>query len=307
MTVLLPFSVDRLVRVPAGLTYEVWDGRTSLPPSASETVLFVQPYLTGQAAVEAITAMPALQVIQTQTAGVDHVLSAVPQGVTLCNARGVHDASTAELAVGLMIASQRGFDDYVHAHDEGRWEPTVIRPSLADSTVLVLGYGSIGAAVERRLAGFEVELIRVASQARDGVHSVDELAALLPRADIVVVLVPLTPATRGMVDAAFLSRMRDDALLVNVARGSVVDTDALVAETSSGRLRAALDVTDPEPLPPGHPLWRSPGVLITPHVGGASTAMEPRMYRLVADQLERFASRAPLLNVVVAGERYPGG
>ena len=200
--------------------------------------------------------MPALRVIQTQTAGVDHVLHAVPPGVTLCNARGVHDASTAELAVGLMIASQRGLDDYFHAQDDARWEPTVLRPSLADATVLLIGYGSIGAALERRLAGFEVELIKVASRPRGGVHGVDELPTLLPRADIVVLLVPLTDATRGLVDAEFLARMHDDALLVNVARGGVVDTDALVAETSSGRLRAALDVADPEPLPPEHALWR---------------------------------------------------
>ena len=306
MTVLLPFPVDRLAHAPAELTYEVWDGSTPLPASAGDVELFVQPYLAGVLAVEAIAAMPALRVIQTLTAGVDHVLGSVPPGVTLCNARGVHDASTAELAVGLMIASQRGLDDYFHAHDAGRWEPTVVRSSLADATVLLLGYGSIGAAVERRLAGFEVELIRVASRARDGVHGVDELPTILPRADVVVLLVPLTAATRGLVDAAFLARMHDDALLVNVARGPVVDTQSLLAETTSGRLRAALDVTDPEPLPPGHPLWRSPGVLITPHVGGASTAMEPRMRRLVVDQLERYASGAPLLNVVVAGERYPG-
>jgi len=304
VTVLLPYPVERLHRAPAGLTYEVWDGRTPLPAAAAEVELYVQPYFVGRIAVEAIASLPALQVIQTQTAGVDHVLPAVPPGVTLCNARGVHDASTAELAVGLMIASQRGLDDYFHAQDDARWEPTLMRPALADATVLLLGFGSIGAALERRLAGFEVELIRVASRSRDGVHGVHELPELLPRADIVVLLVPLTDATRGLVDAAFLARMHDDALVLNIARGAVVDTDALVAETMSGRLRAALDVVDPEPLPPEHPLWRSPGVLITPHVGGASTAMEPRMRRLVVDQLERFAAGSALRNVVVAGDRY---
>jgi phosphoglycerate dehydrogenase-like enzyme len=303
MTVLLPFPVERLESVPADLTYEVWDGRTPLPPTAADVELYVQPYLVGKPAVDAINAMTSLRVIQTLTAGVDHVLPHVPAGVTLCNARGVHDASTAELAVGLMLMAQRGLDDHVRAQGDGRWQQTVVRKSLADATVLVLGYGSIGAALERRLAGFEVDVVRVASRAREGIHGVDELPALLPAADVVVVLVPLTDATRGLVEERFLALMHDDALLVNVARGGVVDTDALLAETTSGRLRAALDVTDPEPLPPEHPLWRSPGVIITPHVGGASTAMEPRMRRLVVDQLERFASGAPLLNVIVEGAR----
>ena len=306
MSVLLPFPVERLERRPAGLSYDVWDGQTPLPESAAEVELFVQPYMAGANTVAAIAGMPALRVIQTQTAGVDHVLAAVPPEVTLCNARGVHDASTAELAVGLMIASQRQLDDHIRAQADGRWAPSGLAHSLADTTVLVLGYGSIGAALERRLDGFEVDLIRVASRARDGVHAVDELPDLVPRADIVVLLVPLSEDTRGLVDAAFLAGMNDGALLVNVARGGVVDTDALVAETTAGRLRAALDVTDPEPLPADHPLWRTPGVLITPHVGGASTAMEPRVYRLVADQLERYAEGQPLLNVVVAGGRYPG-
>jgi phosphoglycerate dehydrogenase-like enzyme len=305
MTVLLPFPVERLEHAPLELTYDVWDGHPPLPASARDIELYVKPYFAGQTAVDAIAAMPSLQVIQTQTAGVDHVLSAVPPGVTLCNARGVHDASTAELAVGLMIAAQRGLADFVRAQDAARWEPTQIRNSITDTTVLLLGYGSIGVALERRLLGFEVEMIKVASRPRDGVHGVDALPDLLPRADIVVVLVPLTSATRGLVNVEFLARMRDAALLVNVARGGVVDTDALVTETASGRLRAALDVTDPEPLPPDHPLWRTPGVLITPHVGGASTAMEPRMQRLVVEQLQRYAHRTPLLNVVVAGDRYP--
>lgn len=306
MTVLLPFRADRLERVPAGLAYEVWDGSAPLPGAVGEVDLYVQPYLVGPVAVAAISAMPRLRVIQTLTAGVDHVLPAVPPGVTLCNARGVHDASTAELAVGLIIAAQRGFGDYLRAQDAGRWEPTVMHTSLADASVLILGYGSIGAALGRRLAGFEVEVVPVATRARAGVHGVDELGELLPRADVVVVLVPLNATTKGLVDAGFLARMHDDALLVNVARGAVVDTEALVAETASGRLRAALDVTDPEPLPPEHPLWRSSRVLITPHVGGATTAMEPRMRRLVLGQLERYARGEPLRNVVVQGERYPG-
>jgi phosphoglycerate dehydrogenase-like enzyme len=226
----------------------------------------------------------------------------VPDGVTLCNARGVHDASTAELAVGLAVAAQRDFPAFVRAQDERRWDKHD-RPSLADRAVMILGYGSIGEALERRLDGFEVELIRVASRARDGVHSVDQLPELLPRTDVVIVVVPLTDVTRGLVDADFLARLPDGALIVNVARGPVIDTAALLAELQSGRLRAALDVTDPEPLPPEHPLWQAPGAFITPHVGGATSAMRPRIRALVADQLRRYAAGEPMRNVVVEGKR----
>jgi phosphoglycerate dehydrogenase-like enzyme len=238
-------------------------------------------------------------VLQTQTAGVDNVERHVPASVTLCNARGVHDASTAELAVALILASLRGLPDFVRQAQTGTWQ-NGMRPALADRRVLLVGHGSIGAALERRLDGFECELVRVARRARDGVHGWEQLPQLVPEADVVVLLVPLTDETRHLVDAAFLARMKDGALLVNVARGPVVDTDALVAACASGRLSAALDVTDPEPLPADHPLWRTPGVLISPHVGGASTAMQPRVIRLIREQLGRFAAGEPLLNVVRA-------
>src|SRR5690606_24753505 len=175
-----------------------------------------------------------------------------PEGVTLCNAGGLHDTSTAELAVTLMLASLRGIPDFVRGQDAGEWRHRRW-DSLADRTVLIVGYGGIGAAIERRLAGFGVEGVRGAGRPRPGVAGLAELPELLPRADVVVLCVPLTDQTRRMVDAAFLARMRDGALLVNVARGGVVDTDALVSEVADGRLRAALDVTDPEPPPPGHP------------------------------------------------------
>ncbi|MGZ4459556.1 MAG: NAD(P)-dependent oxidoreductase, partial [Nocardioidaceae bacterium] len=167
-----------------------------------------------------------------------------------------------------------------------------------DRRVLVVGHGAIGEAIERRLAGFETEVVRVARHARAGVHGVDELPALLPEADVVVLILPVTDETKGLVDAAFLRSMKDGALLVNVARGAIVDTDALVAALHEGRIRAALDVTDPEPLPAGHPLWRAPHLLLSPHVGGDSTAMEPRAHRLVFEQLRRFAAGEELANVV---------
>jgi phosphoglycerate dehydrogenase-like enzyme len=232
------------------------------------------------------------------------VLPHLPPGVTLCNAGGVHDASTAELAVGLILARLRRLDDAARAQAEARWTHGRY-DALADRTVLVVGYGGVGTAIAARLDPFEVETIRVARRARPGadpaVHGMAELDALLPRADVVVLACPLTPETRGLVDAPFLARMRDGALLVNVARGPVVDTDALLAELVSGRLRAALDVTDPEPLPPDHPLWRAPGVLISPHVGGNTSAFLPRARRLVGAQVRRWAAGEPLRHVVRAG------
>ncbi|WP_084960032.1 2-hydroxyacid dehydrogenase [Thermoactinospora rubra] len=241
--------------------------------------------------------MTGLRLVQTVTAGVEPYLPHLPEGVTLCNARGVHDAGTAEWAVGAMIAVLREFPGFAEAQRRGEWTYHHTG-ALADSTVLIVGYGSIGAAVERRLAGFEVEVIRVARTARDGVHGLEDLPALLPRADVVVLLVPATPATAGMVDAAFLAAMKDGAVLVNAARGGVVDTEALLAETKTGRLRAALDVTDPEPLPPGHPLWNAPGVFITPHVAGSTPASQRRMLKLVRSQMLRYLAGEPLNNVI---------
>jgi phosphoglycerate dehydrogenase-like enzyme len=247
--------------------------------------------------------MPRLRTIQCLWAGVDSFWPFVPDGVALHNAAGVHDTSTAELALALMLARLRRLDDF--ARQPGTWihEET---PALADSRVLIVGYGSIGKAIERRLAGFEVDVVRVARTARDvegpagvvHVHSHAELPALLADVDVVVLITPLTDETRGLVDAAFLGRMKDGALLVNVARGAVVDTAALTAEVRTGRLEAALDVTDPEPLPPDHPLWSLPGVLISPHTGGLSTAFEPRAKRLVAAQLRRWRAGEPLDNRV---------
>jgi phosphoglycerate dehydrogenase-like enzyme len=293
----LPFDPAELPTLPAGLNVEVYDARGPLPGSAERVQFYVPDYRFDPQVGEVIPQLPRLRVVQSLTAGVEHLRPYVPESVTLCSARGVHDASTAELAVALIVASLRGLPDFVRAQASGRWDHDT-RPSLADRTVLIVGYGSIGAAVERRLAGFECDVLRVARSARDGVAPLEALSALLPRADVVVVTVPLTDETRGMVDAGFLAAMRDGALLVNVARGPIVDTDALLNELSGGRLLAALDVTDPEPLPAGHPLWTAPGVLISPHVGGDTTAFRPRAHALVRDQLARFAAGEPLANVV---------
>jgi len=292
-----PDAVERMGGVPDGVEVDVYDGSGAPPASIGEVELYVLPYLGGLAPARLMSAMPSLRVAQTLTAGVDGVRPLVPDGVTLCNARGVHDASTAELAVALVLASLRGVPDFVRDAEHGWWDGRR-RSSLADRTVLIVGYGSVGAAVERRLAGFECHVRRVARSARDGVEPFGALHGLLPGADVVVLTVPMTDRTRGMVDAAFLAAMPDGALLVNVSRGPVVRTDALLAEVTSGRLHAALDVTDPEPLPPGHPLWSSPGVLISPHVGGNTTAFLSRAMTLVAEQLRRDVEGRPLLNVI---------
>ncbi len=302
--VLLPWD-DDLDGATAGLDVAVWTDDGPEPPQAvlDDVVLYVPAYQGGRRALEATGRMPRLRTIQCLWAGVDSFWPFVPEGVALHNAAGVHDTSTAELAVALMLARLRRLDDF--ARQPGAWLHDET-PALADRRVLILGHGSIGSAIERRLAGFEVDVVRVARTARDvdgpsgvvHVHAQEELPDLLPTVDVVVLIVPLTDETRGMVDAAFLARMKDGALLVNVARGAVVDTDALTAEVRSGRLEVALDVTDPEPLPPDHPLWSLPGVLISPHTGGLSTAFEPRAKRLVAAQLQRWRAGEPLDNEV---------
>ncbi|MEU8247953.1 2-hydroxyacid dehydrogenase [Nonomuraea sp. NPDC048916] len=279
-----------------GVECEVYAGGQA-PDGAGEVEVWIPPLVTVPDVAGTLAGMTSLRLLQTVTAGVEPYRPHMPEGAVLCNARGVHDAGTAEWAVGAMIAVLREFPGFVDAQRRGVWtyHHTGV---LADSTVLIVGYGSIGAALERRLGGFEVEVVRVARGARDGVHAMEDLPGLLPAADVVVLLVPATPATAGMADAAFLARMKDGAVLVNAARGGVVDTDALLAELKTGRLRAALDVTAPEPLPEGHPLWSAPGVLITPHVAGSTPASDRRVLRLIRSQLLRYLAGEPLNNII---------
>jgi phosphoglycerate dehydrogenase-like enzyme len=297
--VLVPYP-ELVERLPAGLAVDVYDSGDEPPTTLDEVEFYVAPYTFDLAPLKLIRRMPALRVVQTQTAGYEHVLPYLPDGVTLCNARGVHDASTAELGVGLILAALRGFPDFVRSQDRSEWRLNDRRQSLADRQVLIVGYGSIGEALERRLLPFECSVVRVARSTRPGadVHGVDELPELLPQADVVVMLLPNTTETKGMVDAKFLASMRDGALFVNIARGPIVDTDALVTELGKRRILAALDVTDPEPLPAEHPLWTAPGVLISPHVGGNTSAFVPRGRRLVAEQLSRYVAGEPLVNIV---------
>ncbi len=258
---------------------------------------YVPPYMGPRFTLELIEQMPNLEVVQLLTVGFDAALEYVPEHVTLCNAVGVHESSTAELAVALVLASLRGLDDYARAMPQGEWVHDR-RSSLADRSATIIGAGGVGRAIAERLLPFEVDVTVVARTQRPGVVSIAELPNLLPESDIVILAVPLTAETTGLVDDAFLSRMRAGALLVNVARGAVVDTDALVRHVRQGRIRAALDVTDPEPLPSDHPLWRTPGVLISPHVGGDSTAFVPRARRLVDSQISRWRHGDPLTHIV---------
>jgi phosphoglycerate dehydrogenase-like enzyme len=302
----LPIPPREIGGLPDAFEYVFWEGTgTDLPADPARAAFYVVPYMKGPVvAVLPLPRMRAVRVVQMLSAGVDHIaphLHHLPPGVLLCNARGVHEASTAELTVALILASLRGIPRFVRGQDNEKWY-SGFYPSLADRKVLIVGYGAIGAAVEDRLTAFECEVTRVARTARAAVrgpvHALGELPALLPHADVVVLTTPLTEQTTGLVDAHFLAAMKDGALLVNVGRGPVVDTKALLAETGSGRLSAALDVTDPEPLPPGHPLWHAPGVLISPHVGGSTSAFLPRVVRLIRSQLVRFAAGEALENVV---------
>jgi phosphoglycerate dehydrogenase-like enzyme len=292
-----PDSVAVMGGLPDGMIADVWTGGEQLPESAGEVEVVVLPFGVPPSRMPVLAKLPALRLIQLMSAGAERVIPFVPDGVTLCNARGAHDSAVAEWIMAVILAQVRQLPRFVAAQQAGTWD-FARSEQLTGQTVLIVGYGSIGEAVERLLAPFEVRVERIARHARSGVSSPDDLPAALARAGIVVLLVPVTPATTGLVDARFLSQMRDHALLVNAARGAIVDTDALLAELRSGRLRAALDVTDPEPLPDGHPLWSAPGLLLTPHVAGATTQAFPLVMALVKDQLARYAAGQPLGNIV---------
>jgi phosphoglycerate dehydrogenase-like enzyme len=262
-----------------------------------------------------------VHVVQSQYAGVDAFLSLIPPGATLCDAQGVHDIPVAEWIVTAILASLKYIPFYVHLQAAGDWkqrigaegiylqahpgeqpmQPPALMDELTGKTVLIAGYGSIGRATEERLKPFDVNVLRVGRHGREGVEPADRLDDLLPEADIVVLLVPLTDETRGFFDSKRLAAMKHGALLVNAARGPVVQTDALVEALHAGRIHAAVDVTDPEPLPAGHPLWSAPNLLITPHIAGSSPGMMNRVMRLVGDQCRRYRAGEPLAHVVRDG------
>jgi phosphoglycerate dehydrogenase-like enzyme len=278
----------------AGVELQRWPWERAGPDAARVEVL-VPPFDVDE--VE-LGGLPALRLVQTLSAGVDRYAGRVPPGVVLCRAGSVHDIAVSEWVMAALLASFRRLPEHRDDQHARRWDRTHRARELWRARVLIVGAGSIGRAVAERLAPFGSEVTLLARHAREGVHALDELGALLPAADAVVLLVPLSDDTRGLLDAAMLARMADGALLVNAARGPVVDQAALERELRSGRLHAALDVTDPEPLPAEDSLWDAPGLLLTPHVGGASPTWLGRAYDLVADQIERLREGRPLEHVV---------
>lgn len=284
--------------IPEGVEVEAFEGG-EYPSDPAKVEFWVPPFFDARA-VETLNDLPNLKVVQLLSAGAETWVPITPEGVILCNNRGPHTESTAEWALTATLASLRDFGRYTRQQDERNWAPH--RSSgLAGKSTLIVGAGAIGEAIARRYEASAAKVTKVARTARPGVHGIDELPGLLPEADVVVIIVPLTPDTENLADAEFLARMKDGALLVNAARGRIVDTAALTAEVASGRLRCALDVTEPEPLPADHELWGLEGALITPHVGGAVENFMERCYPPVGDQIRRFAADQPLANVVENG------
>jgi phosphoglycerate dehydrogenase-like enzyme len=271
--------------------------RNGALPSEIEAAEFLVPPFGSRRAIEALPRLSALRVVQVNSAGVDWIAPSIPEGVTLCSARGTRDAPVAEWVVGAILDSYKRLSLFRRQQEQAQWTPQMPR-ELAGSQALIVGHGSIGRAVEARLRPFGVEVTGVASRLRRDVHGVDATDDLLPHADIVIVLLPATPQTMGFFDKQRLAKLKTGALLVNAGRGAVIETHALIAELESGRLEAALDVTDPEPLPPDSPLWSLPNALVTPHVAGDSPDADRRVYELVGDQIRRYVEGRPLLNVV---------
>ena len=308
MSLLVTVPTDRLAaglgNLPDGVKLEVWDLRSPAPAERIDIV--VPPYMGGSSVLSALEGLD-VGLVQGQSIGYDGVADSLPEGTPFANAASVHEASTAELAVGMMIATQRQLPRFVRAQARGEWSP-VFAESLADRRVLLVGFGGVGKAIAQRLAPFEVDLTAVARTARaeqvDGVgqvrvHGMDELDTLLPKAEIVALSLPASDETHHLFDAERIARMAPGALLVNVGRGPLVDTDALVAALNANAIRAASDVFEEEPLPAGHPLWSAPNLLITPHGGGASTAMNPRIARLIRRQIDRMLAGEPPVNIVL--------
>ena len=292
-----------------------------LPRDLAEPVeidFWIVPF-TPKAAMATFPYIRGVKVAQSLMAGVDWILPWMPKSVTLCDGRGIHDISASEWVMAAIMGTMKRLPLYRDLQSQHQWrgfanatggflneagaargQYTILAEDLSGKTVLIVGYGSIGAAIEARLAPFGVNILRVARTARaqPKVSGISELNELLPLADVVVLIVPLTEATRGLIGAKEIARMKPGALLVNAARGPVVVTDDLVAALNEQRIRAALDVTDPEPLPADHPLWSAPNCLITPHIGGSTPEFIHRAFRFAAVQLRRYIAGEQLENVV---------
>ncbi len=289
-------------------------------PAVAIEVWIPDPYPTR--AMRTWPKLRGVRLVLSLMAGTEWIPGTVGPHVTICNARGAHNISTAEWTIGTILAMLKYFPFFLEMQREGLWKrrfeasaryaaisgdtrplyPPVMLEELTGKRVLLIGYGSIGKEIERMLEPFHVHLVRVARSARTGpeVHAVSDLDSLLPQAQVVILILPATPESNKLIGARQFALMPQGALLVNAARGPIVDTDALVDALNSGRIRAALDVTDPEPLPEGHPLWSCPNLLITPHVGGSSPQFAPRALHIAADELRRYLAGEPLQNVVQA-------
>jgi phosphoglycerate dehydrogenase-like enzyme len=298
-----------MVRLEAGLDHDV-DLDVWIPDALTPRAKEIWQHLRG------------VKLVLSLMAGTEWIPETVGPQVTICNARGAHNIATAEWTVAAIFASLKYVPLYCEIQASGNWRrrkeaaalyarlhpeegaiyPPVMQEELADRKVLMVGYGSIGKDIERMLGPFDIEMTRVARTARTEpiVHPVSELDRLLPDADIVILILPLTPESHGLIGAREMSLMKQGALLVNAARGPIVQTDALVNALNAGRIRAAIDVTDPEPLPEGHPLWKCPNLYITPHIGGSSPRFMQRALKVVAEELERYMKGEPLQNVVQA-------
>ena len=297
--IIAPDWIVKGYEFPADVLVTECDDLGELPNEVISGADFVVlPYEGSTISIEeAIARMSNVKVIQTLTAGFDNVQPFMPADVTLCNAAGVHDDATSELAVLLTLSVLRDMPRSYQAQQDRHWE-TYFARSLADKTVLLIGYGNVGKAAEKRLLGFGCTVIPVARTARDHVHAITELPDLIPSADVVMLIVPNNPGTVNLVDAKFLASMKDDSVLVNVARGVVVDTDALIAELKTGRISAALDVTEPEPLPADHPLWSLPNVIITSHNGGEGDVFWDRARTRIHSQFDLWLTGQPLECVI---------
>jgi phosphoglycerate dehydrogenase-like enzyme len=300
----VPADTDdgHLAQLPAGIEVH----RMPSDPGGDSTLGPGEFVVAGQdrrALGGALRRLEGLRVVQSLSAGVDALIGLIPSGVTLADGAGIHDVAVAEWVVMAILAVYRHLPEYVLNQQAEAWRRAAAGPGkdLDGATVMILGYGSIGRAVEKRLSGFGTNFLRVARRPRDGAETIDRLPALIPQADVIVVSLPLTEETRGFVDRSFLAKMRPGALLVNPSRGAVVDTAALIDALKEKRIRAALDVTDPEPLPEGHELWKQDGLLLTPHIAGDVEREGERAWKLVAQQLRRYLAGEPLENVVTGG------
>jgi phosphoglycerate dehydrogenase-like enzyme len=301
--VTLPFAelVDRFGPVPDGIELDVWDLEAPYPRADEVAITFLPFYFQGRHRWQYVHDLPNLELLQLPSAGYEHAVPHVPGHALLANGRGIHDDETAELAVGLALTSLREIGQFQFDRANGVWDARQTR-SLADRRVTVVGYGAIGSAIATRFEAFGTDVTVVARTAReqDGrqVHAFGELPEIARTTDVLVLIAPLTDETERLVDADLLAALPDGALVVNVARGKVVDTDALVAELTSGRLSAGLDVTDPEPLPEGHALWTTPNTVLTPHVGGNTDLSVPRSIELMRRQVAALAEGRTFENLI---------